>query len=188
LSEPSVAPFDPGHLTDVFDRLESRIAAEEGIDLAEATIAREVELRYQGQANQLDIRVPAGELTDEDTDQLLEDFEETYESLYGSGATYAEAAVELVSQRVTVRQETTSPSAERVDVAEGATQMETRDVYWPDENEFVETAIHEGAALGRNSRVEGPAVIQFPDTTVPVRPAQHATVDDIANIHIRGDN
>jgi N-methylhydantoinase A len=187
LSEPTVEPFDPDRLTAVFERMESRIAEEQGIDLSEASVSREVELRYQGQANQLDTPVPSGRLTEEDMEQLPADFEQAYESLYGSGSTYAEAAVELVSQRVTVRQETTNPITEALGEQRGETRMETRDVYWPAKDSFVETAIHEGAALGRESRIDGPAVVQFADTTVPIRPEQEATVDDIGNIHIRGN-
>jgi N-methylhydantoinase A/oxoprolinase/acetone carboxylase beta subunit len=120
-------------------------------------------------------------------DQLPADFEQAYESLYGSGSTYAEAAVELVSQRVTVRQETTNPITETLGEQREETRIDTRDVYWPGEDSFVETAIHEGATLGQDSRIDGPAVVQFADTTIPIRPEQEATVDDIGNIHIRGD-
>lgn len=188
LSEPTVEPFDSEHLTEVFERMESRVADEQDLDLSDATVSREVELRYQGQANQLDISVPSGELTESDMEQLPVDFEEAYESLYGSGSTYAEAAVELVSQRVTVQQETTNPIAETLSTQRGETYMDTRDVYWPTEDSFVETAIHEGAALGHDTEIDGPAVIQFADTTIPIRPEQRATIDDIANIHIRGDS
>lgn len=187
LSEPMSEPFDPDRLTAAFERLESRIAESDELDLDRATISREVELRYQGQANQLDIEVPTGELTEADVEQMVSNFESKYESLYGSGATYAEASVQAVSQRVIAQQGTTSPSAEPISESAEERQVGTREVYWPAENEFVETAIYEGQALGVRDRVSGPAVIQFPDTTVPVRPAQHVTVDDIANIHIRGD-
>ena len=188
LSEPAVAPFDPDHLTEIFKGMEADIASDEGMDLAEATVSREVELRYQGQANQLDIAVTSSDLTESDMTDLIERFEETYESLYGSGSTYAEAAVELVSQRVTVSKETTNPLAEQATKTKGGSRMESREVYWPSENGFRESVIHEGTALGSGSEVEGPAVIQFPDTTIPVRPDQRADVDDIANVHIRGEH
>lgn len=187
-SEPMAEPFDPTHLTDAFEEVESRIADNEELDLAEATLTREVELRYQGQANQLDVRVPTGELTAADVDQMLADFESKYESLYGSGATYAEASIQAVSQRVIAQQGTTSPVAEPVQGSTEESRIGTREVYWPTRNDFVETTIHEGPALGSDERIDGPAVLQFPDTTVPVRPQQHVTIDDIANIHIRGDN
>lgn len=188
LSEPMSEPFDSAQLTAAFERVEGRIAENEELDLDQAILTREIELRYQGQANQLDVRVPTGDLEESDVEQMLADFESKYESLYGSGATYAEASIQAVSQRVVAQQETTSPSAEPIGTGDTDSQISAREVYWPNENEFVETAIHEGQGLSSDTRVDGPAVLQFPDTTVPIRPEQYATVDDIANIHIRGDH
>jgi N-methylhydantoinase A len=187
ISEPMSEPFDPERLTKTYERIEARMADNEGIDLEGASVSREVELRYSGQANQLDIPVPNGDLTETDIEGLVDDFESAYASLYGRGATYAEAPVEAVTQRVTARTETTSPAAE-APAAGTDSAIGEREVYWPARNEFVTTAIHEGANLGPGDTVEGPAILQFPDTTVSVRPRHRATVDDIGNINLEGDS
>jgi N-methylhydantoinase A len=187
ISEPMSEPFDPDRLTDTFETIEARIASDEGLDLESATVSREIELRYSGQANQLDIPVPTGELAADDIEQLIDEFESTYESLYGSGATYAEMPVEAVTQRVTARTETTSPVTESP-TGGRESKTGTREVYWPDDDRFVETAVHEGADLGPGEAVDGPAILYFADTTVSVRPAQRASVDGIGNITIEGES
>ncbi len=60
-------------------------------------------------------------------------------------------------------------------------------MYWPGPGEFVETDVYDGERLGAGATLDGPAVVQLPDTTVTVRPHQGATVDDYGNIVIRGD-
>ena len=187
-SEPMVEPLDPERLNDVFERIESRISEEEQLDLSEAEISREIELRYQGQSNQLDIGVPPHALGASDIDQLLRDFQTTYEALYGSGATYAEADVEVVSQRVISKLETTSPTTETVNESERQSRIGSREVYWPSEDGFVDTPTHDGNALGRGDRIDGPSVIHFDDTTVPVRPSQYAEIDNIGNIYLRSEH
>ena len=187
ISEPMSEPFDPERMTETFEDIEDRVAEEERIDLESATVTREIEIRYSGQANQLDIPVPNGELSEEDIEQLLQNFESSYESLYGSSATYAEAPVEAVTERVIARAGTTSPSTESP--AQGReSELGERDVYWPDQDSFIETAIHKGSELGPGDEVVGPVIIQFADTTVSVRPSQRASIDEIGNIKIESDS
>ena len=186
LSNPAVAPFDPAAIQDAFETLEDRIAADfeaEGFDAGDVSYTREVDLRYRGQVHQVPVSVPTGALTEADVENLVDRFGEKYESLYGSGSTYAEAEVELVNQRVRASGQTTDPTlggrTNGVESSKG-----TREVYWPAESKFVETAIYESRHMGPGTQFDGPAVVQLPDTTVAVKPDQHATVDDYLNIVI----
>jgi len=187
-SNPDVEPFDPESVTGIYEDLEASVRAdldEQGIDDDAVSIIREIDLRYKGQVHQVSIDVPTTELTEDDLDDLLDRWEEKYESLYGSGSTYADAQVELVNQRVLVSAETTDPRL----TAQGTTDWDpgigTRDVYWPAPSEFVETDIYDGELIEPGMAIDGPAVVQLPDTTVTVRPHQGATVDDYLNIIIQ---
>ena len=186
-SNPDIAPFDLDNVTEMYDQLEGAIRDdldEQGVDDADVSVTREIDLRYKGQVHQVSVDVPDGRLTADDLESVLERWEEKYESLYGSGSTYADAQVELVNQRVLASAATTDPTlAAQSRDAEDA-QIGTRDVYWPEPSSFVETDIYEGREIAPGMSISGPAIVQLPDTTVTIRPHQHARVDDYLNVII----
>ena len=190
VSNPAVEPFDPDAVTERYDELEARIREqfrEEGFDESDVTFTREADLQYTEQVHQVTIDVPTGQLTDADLDDLLDRWEATYESRYGEGSTYAQMPVQLVNLRVVASGETTDPTLGGGFSAAGDPEIETRDVYWPEPGEFVATTVLDGDRLAAGDDLSGPAVVQLPDTTVTVRPHQHASLDDYGNIHIRGE-
>jgi len=187
LSTPDIAPFDPDRVTEDYERLEAAIREEvtgEGVDEAALSFSREIDLRYKGQVHQVSIDVPTGTLTEGDLADVLERWEQKYEQLYGSGSTYANAQVELVTQRVVASGETRDPVLSREPDSGTDPLLGTREVYWPTPSTFVETDIYEGEALSPGDGFDGPAIVQLPDTTITVRPHQHATVDDYRNLII----
>ena len=56
----------------------------------------------------------------------------------------------------------------------------TRDVHWPGVGDFVTTPVYEGLKLAPGARIAGPAIIEMPETTVPVYPEDTARVDESA--------
>jgi N-methylhydantoinase A len=188
VSNPDVAPFDPVDLTETFNNLEEQIRAdfeERGFDMSTIEFSREADLRYAGQVHQVSVSMPTGDLNEAAVADLLESFEEKYESLYGPGSTYAEAEVEIVNQRVRGSGETIDPTLAAGATTEANAFEETRDVYWPDKSAITETDIYDGQRLMPGDAFDGPGVIQLPDTTVTVRPHQHASVDEYRNVIIK---
>lgn len=191
MSNPDLAPFDPDDITDVYDELTAEIqenVTEQNIDWADVQTSREIDLRYKGQVHELSIGVPNGDLTVSDIEELLDQWERKYEARYGPGSTYADAAVELVAQRVTASVETLDPALGAAGATSGDPLTDSREVYWPAPSEFVETDIYDGTRLTSGLEFDGPAIVQLPDTTVTVRPHQHASVDEYDNIIITEDN
>ena len=62
------------------------------------------------QIHQLPVPLPAGRLTDDDLEQLVQRFEEIYESFYGKGSAYREAGVEIGLFKVNAIGEMGKPS------------------------------------------------------------------------------
>lgn len=187
-SNPSVEPFDPENVTETFQKLENRLREKylgRGLDDDSVSITREVDLQYTEQVHQVTIEIPTGKLTDDAIEEVLQQWEEKYESLYGEGSTYAQMPIQLVNQRVIAEGSTTDPALDVVNEGDEDAWLDIREVYWPEEG-FVETDIYTGNQLSVGDLVDGPAVIQLPDTTVTVRPHQEASVDEYRNIHIRG--
>jgi N-methylhydantoinase A len=58
----------------------------------------------------------------------------------------------------------------------------TRRVYWWEAEGFLDTPVLDGDRLTPGQEVKGPAIIELPHTTMPVRPGQTSHLDDYGNI------
>ena len=184
-------PFDPSRVKDVFAGLEAQGLAqlrEDAVDRADAMVLRSVDMRYRGQINEVEVAVPDGALDARALGQLVADFHRRYENLYGSGAGFREARVEIVTYRV--RTSAVSPKPQlRSALDQGArpapeAQATTRPVYWAETGDFAATPAFWGERLRTGNTVIGPAIIQVPDTTIVVHPGQTARVDPYGNVLI----
>ncbi|GAA4069635.1 hydantoinase/oxoprolinase family protein [Nonomuraea soli] len=179
---------------DLYGSLEREAATaleREGFD--EPVFARSADLRYYGQAYEVRVTAPAGELTDEWREEVLDRFHEAHERLYG----YAyrddpRHAVEWVNLRVSgIGPITRPPIRRRVaqdlldESAQPAEPAVTRTVHFERHHE---TPIHQRRALGPGATVTGPAVIEEYGSTVPIHPGFTATVDEFGNLEIRRDH
>jgi N-methylhydantoinase A len=57
-------------------------------------------------------------------------------------------------------------------------------VYWREFGEFRPTAVYDGPALSPAASIDGPAIIDYPDTTVVLPPGASARVDTLGNVVI----
>jgi len=178
------APFDPDAVTAQFEELESAVVADlraEGFDDDEVTINRYADVRYQAQVHQLSVPVPAGALTGEDMQTVVDRFERQYEERYGEGAGYSESGFELVTTRCDAYGETTKPSRSADQLSGQPEPRRTDEVYWPTVEGYRETARYHGDDLGEGAVIDGPAVITMEHTTVAIPPTDVCEVDDRNN-------
>jgi N-methylhydantoinase A len=184
-------PFDPRRVNDAFAALEAQGQAqlrEDAVERADATISRSVDMRYKGQINEVEVAVLDGALDARALTQLVAEFHRRYESLYGPGAGFREARVEIVTYRVRTSAVSGKPELHAAP-EEGPrpapdAQAATRPVYWAETGDFEATPIFWGERLRAGNAVAGPAVIQVPDTTIVVHPGQSARVDPYGNVLI----
>jgi N-methylhydantoinase A len=184
-------PFDPGRVNAAFRALEDQGIAqlrEDAVEGTAARIARSVDMRYKGQINEVEVAVPDGALDAPALEVLVADFHRRYESLYGSGAGFREARVEIVTYRVRTSAVSPKPRLQPAPDQGPApgpdARAETRPVYWAESGDFEATPIFLGERLRAGNRVKGPAVIQVPATTIVVHPGQAAQVDPYGNVLI----
>lgn len=182
-------PFDPVRVAATFARLEGQGIAqlrEDAIDLAAARIVRSVDMRYKGQINEVEVAVPDGPLGAGVLEELAGDFHRRYETLYGPGAGFREARVEIVTYRVRTAAVTVKPAlrpaAEHGLVPAAEARAPERPVYWVELGDFEVTPVYWGQKLRAGNVVRGPAIIQVPDTTIVVHPGQCARVDALGNV------
>jgi len=185
------SPFDPARVAAHFAELERQGMAQlaaDGIDPASARIARSVDLRYKGQINEVEVAVPTGALDAAALEQLVADFHRRYETLYGRGAGFREARVEIVTYRVRASAMSPKPAIEPAPESGPRPPAEARapvrKVFWAERGDFEPTPVFWGERLRAGNVLTGPAIVQLPDTTIVVHPDQTVRLDPYGNFII----
>ncbi len=170
----------------VFAELQERCLAameQSGFTAEQSELARSIDMRYRRQTHDLMVPVPDGSVTPETARKLVESFEESYEAVYGKGAGFRFAGIELTTFRVVAVGRTVKPSI-RKPSAVAAPQPGTRRIFEPAILKWTEADVFQWLDMPAGFGVDGPAVIEHPETTVYVGPGQIAQLDNAGNLSI----
>src|SRR4051794_24484565 len=140
-------------------------------DLEDPGLRRRADLRYRRQAFELTVDA-------DDLDALADRFHAAHEQRYGYRMDGE--PVELVNVRLIATVEVEKPELREEDPPEDDGERSTREANI--DGEWLETTVLRRAALGRGSRLEGPAVVQFAEATCLVRPGWAGTIDDVGTL------
>ena len=179
-------------LREVIERLEQRAVTEveeQGVLLDSLVLQREVDIRFRGQVYELAIGLPSGQLQEADLEQLPERFLLRYEQVYGQGAGFPGASLELVSIRIratgSVHSRSRMPS-ERLAVEPFHPRPSAlRSVFWTPVTGYIDSPVFGPSDLRPGAQVLGPAVCDLPDTTICVHPDQILAVDKTGSMVLR---
>jgi N-methylhydantoinase A/oxoprolinase/acetone carboxylase beta subunit len=157
--------------------------AEEGVPAAEVRAAWSADMRYVGQAYELEVPL-AAPLTRDALDRAAAAFHAVHERIYG----YARAgqAIEFVNFRAVHRHPRPRPAARAVAAAAGSVEQARvgeRPSYFAPAG-FVPTPILDRARLPAGGRVPGPAIIEQADTTTVIPPGWAAHVEASGNLRL----
>ncbi len=150
---------------------------------ADVQIVRAVDMRYRRQTNDLVIPVPERPFTEPALRALVDRFEASYEQVYGKGSAFREAGIELTNVRVEAFGRSHRPE---IAVSHGAGNRvpSHRQIFEPVADAWMRAEVHDWRDLSRGARIDGPAVIEHPETSVFVAQGQTASVDASRNITI----
>jgi N-methylhydantoinase A len=183
-------PLERARVADGYRRMEqdAQVDAERsGIPWTALRLKRSADLKYALQVYDVEADVPDGELDGPAMDVIVDSFSRTYDRRFGEGVGYPEGGIDLMALRVLV--EPSDPLRARLDGAHsapggGGRPTGKRDVYWPEHGAVSATPVHDGPTLPAGTRLSGPALVDYPDTTAVVRPGQHLTVEPGGNLTI----
>jgi N-methylhydantoinase A len=177
-----VSPIDAGELQKAYGALEEQLRHQ--VRDREAEFRRYARMRYEWQRNELEVTVPAGELSAEVLNQVTADFEQRYEQRYGQAALLPDARFEIVN----VRSEALVPTGVEVQThgveAEGDARKADRKVAFARGEEPQDTPIYDGTAIEAGQTIEGPAVIDLPTTGIPIPPDATVTRTERGDFHL----
>jgi N-methylhydantoinase A len=173
-------------LTAAFRRLEGaaeRDLAREGVPAARRRYLRTADLRYFGEAYEVRVEMPAGDLGPTTWQEAANRFHTIHEALYGYSYRGSQLT-EVVNVRVSgiglidkpVLAETRSGYGE-------AAPSGFREVFF--EGGFAERPIYARADLHAGVVVTGPAIVEEYGSTTVVQPGQRVEVDPSGNMLIR---
>ena len=141
-------------------------------------LVRRAAMKYPLQVYEVEVDLPAGEVDEKWADATVATFHETYEARFGAGSGYAAVGAMLTAVRITVRSSLPAPPLhEHPVVASTAQASGTRPVYWRELGARVATPVHWGPDLTAGAQLSGPAIVEYPNTTIAVRPEQRLRVD-----------
>jgi N-methylhydantoinase A len=174
------ADLDPAALGAVYGDLEDRAAATlaaEGFDPAEQRFLRSADLRYDGQAFEVRVDVPAGAVDAALAAAVLDRFHDEHERLYGyCYRDRPQHGVEWVNVRLTGVGPLAPPPVAEVPPGTGTVAPTGSRPVWFG-GAWHDTPLVWRPDLGAGDEVAGPAVIEEYGSTLPVPPGVRVVVD-----------
>jgi N-methylhydantoinase A len=160
-----------------------RWLGEEAPAVSESTIAHSADLRYVGQAFQIEVPIDPAWLEEPDTDRLRAAFHDRHDRLYAHADRAAD--VELIDLRATITGATPKPELKAVPTGRGpATPTGRRPIHY--RKQRYDAAVYHRRDLMAGQHVDGPAIIEQEDTTTLVPAGFRASVDAFGNLVIEG--
>lgn len=174
-----LANLPVGELRQTFARLRKRGLGElkeEGFADMDIIITYQLDLRYSGQGYDLTIDVPSRVLARKSANiEIKKIFDDAHEATYGHRA--VGEPVEVVTYRLLASIEFAKPNLSILvrGRPHASAMKEKRQAYFETLG-FVETPIYQRELLYRRQIVDGPCIIEQPDSTTVVEPKQSAIV------------
>jgi N-methylhydantoinase A len=157
---------------------------EEGVPAPEVRVAYAADMRYVGQAYELEVPI-AAPVTAAGVPGIVAAFHGVHERVYGYAR--AQQPVEFVNFRAVHSFPLPRPAVTPAARAEGALEdarVGSRRAYF---GAFLPTAVYERARLPQGARLAGPAIVEQIDTTTVIPPGVTARVDEAGNLRLRRD-
>jgi N-methylhydantoinase A len=190
LSSPSSFPAPAEDFNGAFAHLRGELEgrlAEQRLRFAEVAYRNEVDLRYTLQLAEVATPVPADPVDEAGLDRVAADFGALYERLYGKGAGFAEAGLQLITYRTqAVGVLPIRPRLGGIGTGTGDGKPSSRRRVFLDARRGWQRAdIYDYRDLSAGHELKGPAVVEAPTTTVALPEGCIGRVDRLGNLVIR---
>ena len=159
----------------------SIVIEETGFDPSAANVTRLADMRFAGQGFEVVLELPAGPYDESSAAALQAAFEEVYRETFAR--TPPDVEPEIINIRVSMKADVPGVDV-TADAAGVATDPKTgsRPAYFPENGEFVETAVYNRNEMTPGYHFEGPAIVEESESTLILGPGAQARVDDQLNL------
>jgi N-methylhydantoinase A len=184
-----VMPANPATLNHRLDGIEKEMAAAmagEGFKPNQVEFRRYFTMRYRRQSAGVEMPASFDRFNANRIAELQAAFEKKYEELYGVGAGYSKAGIEISEIRVDAVGKVAKPklSAKRKPGSNARAALKgKRQVYFTrPQQKFFDTLVYDYEKLGVGTVVRGPAIIELPFTTTLIPPEHKVSLDPYSNL------
>ncbi len=153
-----------------------------GAGSAGVRFARRVDMRYAGQGYEVPVELPERELGPEIEAELRAAFDTAYERRFGTHLD--DSPAEALHWRLSAQVARDSVPVHFPPATPGEAQKGMRDVYFPELDAHVPTAVYDRYRLLPGSRGAGPSLIQERESTIVAGPSATWEVDELDNVVI----
>jgi N-methylhydantoinase A len=178
--------IDFAHLNTIFAEMETRgraLLRQAGVPEDAITVTRSADMRYLHQGFEINVPVPPGRLSADDTPRLQENFDHAYERMYKR--LNPDVDVEGLNWRVIVTGPRPTiqlaPAAGLQAPVEAARKGE-RQAFFPETSGYLECPVYDRYQLAPGMVLRGPAIIEERESTVVVGPGARVEVDAYQNV------
>jgi N-methylhydantoinase A len=184
-----VLPADPAAINQRLGAIEQEMGgavAAEGFKSGQIEFRRYFTMRYRRQTAGVEMPVDWDRLNVKRASEMQSTFEKKYEELYGVGAGYAKAGIEISEIRVDAVGKVAKPKLSATRKSSGNSRAACkgkRQVFFTrPERKLIDTPVYDYERLSSGATVRGPAIVELPFTTTLVPPEHKVTVDRYMNL------
>jgi len=171
---------------EIFGDLESqgiKTLKTEGVDTNDIVIMRSVDMRYVGQAYELNIPFNFEKISSQVPGELMQTFNESYKNYYGHFT--PEEATEIVNFRMTAIGKVRKPPIKKMSLEKRQpVSRERGDVFFKEVG-WVNCSFYDREDLTYGNKIRGPAIIEEYTSTTVIPPDFEAEIDEYLNIVVR---
>jgi N-methylhydantoinase A len=178
---------DTGRIREILHQLEHNARAalrSQGVEDSHILITRQIDVRFKHQSHELSVPIPAGTLDAAAVRAAEEGFRKLYNELYG---VLPNDPCQFVNFAVRATGIVPKPELTRVERGDGDPRRAlkaSRNAYFAEAGAFVEVNVYDRTKLRPGDVIQGPAILEEPDSTT-VCPSRYAvSVDPFLNLHI----
>ena len=184
-----VMPADPEIINQRLDGIEKEMAGAmtgEGFRPNQVDFRRYFTMRYRRQSAGVEMPVGFNRFNPKRLTEIQTGFEQKYEELYGVGAGYSKAGIEISEIRVDAIGKVAKPKLNAKRKTNGNARRAlkgNRPVFFtrPERKSF-DTPVYNYELLGVGATIRGPAIVELPFTTTLLPPDHKITVDPYMNL------
>ncbi len=161
----------------------TRALADDGLSEDRRAYFLTADVRYVGQAYEVNVPLSSGEVSASSIEAMIERFHEQHLMLFAHN--HPARQVEFVSARLTAIGTMSAPAILPSEVKSGSVSpKQHHPVYFSELSGYADTPVYDRRDFYPGYKSTGPAIIEQVDTTTVIHPGQAFTVDPYGNILI----
>ncbi len=179
----SIENADISTMNELYEKLESdalALLSADGVLAEDVVVTRTAQMRYVGQSYEVETPVPPGKLKDSDLETISERFHECHKQEFGVSSDDFEPSIVVLGLAAVGK--TKRPTAVTMEASGNDAKKGVRNVYF--NQQWHESGVYDGHALGPQSEVIGPCIVEFEHACAVLPPQALGVVDDYGNMII----